>query len=135
MLRLRQAEMRHGFNLHVVHVAGTRMIEQGTDGLSRGSLLEGVMTGRDMISFIDLAHTAFQRHPPVVEFVRSWVMPTYKSMRVLSENEWFNEGHGIVGGSRDRNGMWMPRHAGTTIPVKKSQVFSTYATTNQYPGL
>jgi hypothetical protein len=111
VLRLRQAEMRHGFNLHMVHVAKTRMIEQGTDGLSRGSLLEGVMTGRDMISFIDLAHTAFQRHPPVVEFVRSWVTPTYKSMRVLSENEWFNEGHGIVGGSRDRNGMWMPRHA------------------------
>jgi hypothetical protein len=111
VLRLRQAEMRHGFNLHVVHVAGTRMIEQGTNGLSRGSLLEGVMTGRDMISYVDLALTAFQRHSPVVGFVKSWVIPTFKHMRVLSAQEWFVEGHGIVGGSRDNNGMWIPRHA------------------------
>ena len=39
--------------LHVVHVAGTRMIEQGTDGLSRGLLLEEVMTGQDILAFVD----------------------------------------------------------------------------------
>ncbi len=39
ILWLRKAEMKYGFTLHVVHVAGTRMIAQGTDGLSRGSLL------------------------------------------------------------------------------------------------
>ncbi len=40
VLRLSQAELKHGFVLHAVHVAGTRMIAQGTDGLSRGILLE-----------------------------------------------------------------------------------------------
>ncbi len=54
VLRLREAEMEHGFALHVVHVAGTRMIAQGTDGLSRGILLEGVVRGEDMLSFVDL---------------------------------------------------------------------------------
>ena len=37
--------------------------------------------------------------------------PTFKQVQVLSAQEWFNEGHGIVGGSRDQNGMWIPRHA------------------------
>jgi hypothetical protein len=32
MLRLRKVEMDGGLNLRVIHVAGTRMIEQGTDG-------------------------------------------------------------------------------------------------------
>ena len=64
--------MDYGFTLHVVHVAGTRMIEQGTDGLFRGALLEGVMAGRDMLSFVDLALTAIQRHQPLLGFVKSW---------------------------------------------------------------
>jgi hypothetical protein len=42
----------------MVHVAETRMIEQGMDDLSRGSFLKGVAIGRDMLSFIDLALSA-----------------------------------------------------------------------------
>ncbi len=34
VLHLRKAEMKFGFTLHLVHVAGTRMIAQGTNGLS-----------------------------------------------------------------------------------------------------
>jgi hypothetical protein len=34
---LRKAEIKYNSSLHVVHVAGTRMIAQGTDGLSGGS--------------------------------------------------------------------------------------------------
>ncbi len=41
ILRLKQLELTHSVQLHVVHIAGTRMMEQGTDGLSRGSLWEG----------------------------------------------------------------------------------------------
>ena len=36
--KLRKLQMKHSFALYVIHVAGTRMIEQGTDGLSRGVL-------------------------------------------------------------------------------------------------
>jgi hypothetical protein len=36
--RLRRVEMSKGLILHVVHVAGTRMIEEGADGGSRGDL-------------------------------------------------------------------------------------------------
>ena len=55
--------------MHVIHVAGTRMIAQGTDGLSRGIPMEGVMTGVDMLFFVDISKGAFERHLPLLEFV------------------------------------------------------------------
>ena len=36
VLRLRRTEVEYDLTLHVVHVAGTRMIAKGTHGLSRG---------------------------------------------------------------------------------------------------
>ena len=71
VLCLQKAEMTCGFTLHLVHVAGTRMIAQGTNGLSRGSLLEGVVREEDMLSFIDLAQGAFERSPNLQDFVQS----------------------------------------------------------------
>jgi hypothetical protein len=111
VLRLRRAEMNYGFTLHVVHVAGTRMIEQGTDGLSRGALLEGVMAGRDMLSFVDLALTAIQRHRPLLEFVKSWWDHGADQLCVLGTDQWFREGHGVEGGQKDKQGIWIPNHA------------------------
>jgi hypothetical protein len=55
VLCLRRVEIAVGFVLHMVHVAGTRMIAQGMDGLSRGTFLEGVVAGQDMLSFVHLA--------------------------------------------------------------------------------
>ncbi len=55
VLRLRKTEMEYDVTLHVVHVAGSRMIAQGTDGLSWGIFLEGVMREEDMLSFVDLS--------------------------------------------------------------------------------
>jgi hypothetical protein len=49
---LRQAEMEFIFVLHAVHLAGTQMIAQGTDGLSRGTFLEGVLAGNNMLLFV-----------------------------------------------------------------------------------
>jgi hypothetical protein len=69
VLRLRMAEIWHGFVLHVVHVVGMQMITQGTDGLSRGSFMEGVLTGKNMLSFVDLSLSAVQQHPKVLEFL------------------------------------------------------------------
>jgi hypothetical protein len=113
VLRLQKAELDQDFNLFVVHVAGTRMIAQGTDGLSRGSFLEGVVAGSPMLSFVDLALSADQRWPAVVEFVRSWIEPAVGPLKALLPAEWFIEGHGIVGGEKDVRGIWIPSHAET----------------------
>ena len=61
VLRLRKLEMTAGIKLHFIHVAGTRMITQGSDGLSRGNLSEGVMRGEEMTSFIPLHLSALER--------------------------------------------------------------------------
>jgi hypothetical protein len=43
VLCLKQLELEHGFSLQVIHISGWRMKIQGTDGLSQGDLLTGVM--------------------------------------------------------------------------------------------
>ena len=47
-------ELRYQCSVRCTHVSRTSMIEQGTDGLSRGDLLEGVMKGRSMLDCIPL---------------------------------------------------------------------------------
>jgi hypothetical protein len=111
ILRLKKAEICHGFILHLVHVAGTQMIAQGTDGLSRGLFLEGVLAGRDMLAFVDMSLPAIRQHLGVIELVQSWVEPVIGRGRVLKEEEWFVEGHSIIGGCKDAHGIWIPMHA------------------------
>ena len=41
ILRLHQVHMRAELTLHVIHISGTRIIEAGIDGISRGETWEG----------------------------------------------------------------------------------------------
>ena len=56
--------------LQVIHVAGTRMISQGTDGLLRGCLIEGVMAGTPMLDFKPLHLSALDRQPTLLQWIR-----------------------------------------------------------------
>ncbi len=89
VLHLRKTELEYDFTLHLVYVAGTRMIAQGTDGLSRGIFLEGVVRGKDMLAFMDLSLPAVERYPGVLKFVKSWVSPILGESKVLKPEEWF----------------------------------------------
>ena len=60
-----------------------------------------------MLSFVPLAKSATTRHPPLLDWVRSW---TDKSLTPLSVDEWFDRGHGIIGGQLDAHGIWIPMH-------------------------
>ena len=108
VLRLRRIEMDVGLNLRIVHVAGTRMIAQGTDGLSRGMMCEGVLAGKDMLDYVDISKSASQCCPSLIEFFRTWM--EFPQLRPLKVEEWFVEGHGIVGGRKDGHGIWIPSH-------------------------
>ena len=108
VLRLRQLEMEKGLALFLVHVAGTRMIAQGTDGLSRGLLLEGVLSGKDMLEYIDISKTALERQPGLVEYIQSW---TDSHVHVLAPSDWFVKGQGIRGGGLNSDGVWILTHA------------------------
>ena len=97
VLRLRKAETRTGMKLHVIHVAGTRMIHQGTDGVSHGNLLEGVMAGSNMLHFIPLNQSAFDRSETLKDWVKTWGPPNLKLI-FLQSQDWFDKSHGLVGG-------------------------------------
>ena len=64
--------MDYGMVIYLVHVSGKRMITQGTNGCSRGFLMEGVMAGEDMLNFGDLGKDAVKQHPPLMHWICSW---------------------------------------------------------------
>jgi hypothetical protein len=108
ILRLRKLELLYGLILHIIHVSGKRMIAQGTDGCSRGVLLEGVMAGEDMLSFVDLGKSALDRSPTLLPWIQSWCLDS--SVQPLSPEGWYEGGHGIIGGTRDKHSVWIPDH-------------------------
>ena len=62
VLRLRKLQLKSNFKVHVLHAAGSRMIEQGTDGLSRGLLFEGLVGERkDFLTYLPLNKSALER--------------------------------------------------------------------------
>jgi hypothetical protein len=109
------AEMTYGMTVHVIHVSAKRMIAQGMDGYSRGSLMEGVMAGADMLTFVDLARSGVERHPLLLDWVCAWT--EQPGLEAFTPEGWFKEGHGITGGAVDPHSVWIPTHG------KKDQVF------------
>ena len=89
VLELRKLELVGGFKLHVVHVAGTRLIETGIDGLSRGDDGSGVMAGIPLLSFVPLHLSATERQPGLVEWLRSSLCADM-SLRLLEPDDWAN---------------------------------------------
>ena len=78
--------MGTGFILNVIHVAGERMKRLGIDGLSRGDLLEGMMTNQNPLDFIYLNKSADER---LGGRVVSWI------------NSWWKDSTGAAWGGRD----------------------------------
>jgi hypothetical protein len=89
VLRMRKLEMVGEFKLHVIHVAGTRMIAQGTDGMSRGDHGSGVMAGLPMISFVPLNLSALERSKELLPWIQSWSQDE-RPLEVLAPEDWFN---------------------------------------------
>jgi len=70
------------------------------------------MAGRDMLAFVPLAEGATMRQPKLIEYVQDWVgAALHTKADVLKVEEWFQEGHGILGGEKGAHGVWIPRHA------------------------
>ena len=73
VFRVHKAERDGGFILHVIHISGKRMKASGVDGLSQGDLTEGMMGGKDPLSFIPFHLGADERANGLVgTWVQSW---------------------------------------------------------------
>ena len=92
--------------LHIIHVAGTRMIAQGTDGLSRGDLLEGVMKGIDFLSYVPVHLSALDRSPELEGWLRG--MYPHGTLETLAPEDWFQKGHDIRSWYKNKQGFWYP---------------------------
>jgi hypothetical protein len=109
--RLKILEMCRNTRLHLIHVAGKRMISQGTDGLSRGVLAEGVMSGDPMAAFIPLHESALDRSQVLLEWLRIHCSISETMMfEALSPEDWYVKGHDIIGGTVNVDGVWVPSY-------------------------
>jgi hypothetical protein len=72
VLRFRKMQFQQGIKMIISHVSGKRMISQGTDDVSRGSLTEGVAAGENMLDFIPLHLSAVERDSHLRAWVASW---------------------------------------------------------------
>ena len=80
VLRLRKLEMERECLIHLVHVAGTRMIFQGTDGLSRGDQNAGVMRGENMLDHVPLNLSCLERSSDVKPWIKTWLISQTKGV-------------------------------------------------------
>ena len=98
---------------NIIYVAGTRMIAQGTDGLSRGDLLEGVMKNNNMLQFVPLHLSAFHRSKNLEGWFNKWISPSLQDNEViesLDEIGWFRRGHDIISVFKNLDGVWTPKY-------------------------
>jgi hypothetical protein len=85
----------------VIWVAGTRMIEQGTDGLSRGDLFNGILAGGRFLDYVPLNKGATELAPKL----EGWLgtsFPRKGGWSVLDKEGWFEKGY------TDGNHIWSP---------------------------
>ena len=110
VVRLRRLDMAGGLRLHMSHIAGTRMIASGVDGLSRGNLSEGLLlqpSPSAFSSFVPLHLSALARSPSLLTWLRAWI--PYRGISPLSPTDWYIQGHGLSGKGRALpDGGWDP---------------------------
>lgn len=100
VLQLRSLELEGQIFLHIIWVAGTRMIEQGADGLSRGDFGVGVMAGASVLQFVPITKGALERSGTLRDWIGSWTRNTLVEME---PEDWFDRAH-----SGKENCLWAP---------------------------
>jgi hypothetical protein len=112
ILRLRKFQMHRGLFVHVIHVAGIRMKGQGTDGLSRGSVYDGIMKGDDMMKYVPLHLSALDREHRLKNWVLDW-MGDFGKVNWLSPFDWYWKGH------KENRCVWTPPPAAADAALEQ----------------
>jgi len=92
MLELRTLALELGFLISIVHVAGTRVIEVGVDGLSRGELQLGALLSDDS-QLVPLHLDPLARSPLLLDWIRGWTGMGPAELRVAAPVDWPHEAH------------------------------------------
>ena len=111
IVRLYKLPMKYSCSVQIIHVAGTRMIKQGTDGLSRGDLLEGVLKGKTMLSFVPLHLGANDVDSNLKTWVNSWACKLgNQCVEWLEAEDWYCRGHDIQGFRKNIDDRTIPSY-------------------------
>lgn len=102
-MRVKQLEFSHECKILVSHVSGLRMQAQGTDGLSRGTHSDHILSSEDIIDNIPFDKSALERSPLLLEWIKSWAG---KNVESLTPEDWYIRGHDLLGGFYDKQGFW-----------------------------
>ena len=119
VLELRILAMRANCVLHLVHIAGTRMIACGVDGLSRGELQVGALLSGGPELMLPLHLTALDRSPGLEAWVKSWAG---ESVQVATPEDWFysaQQGGDYSMPQRDKTWLWAPPPAAAITALEQ----------------
>ena len=86
---LRLLTVEGNFILRMYHIAGTRMIESGIDGLSRGELHVSSL-GRALKTLLPLDQSPLERSPNLRDWLTDWLGPDYN---IADPSDWFHAAH------------------------------------------
>jgi hypothetical protein len=87
MLELRMIMVEENFILHVVHVAGTRLIGEGTDGLSRGEIMASALLD-DFSHQVPTDEFAIARSEKLKTWLGECLDPGFK---IATPIDWFRD--------------------------------------------
>jgi len=93
VVRVYKLEMRYECRIQFIHVAGSRMIAQGTDG----DMYEGVMRRESMLSHVPLHLNAIERSSALLDWIFSWASKFGNEVENLSPQDWCERGHDFDG--------------------------------------
>ena len=92
VFRLWKLQMDGKFSLFMYHVAGTRMIQAGIDGLSRGDKSEGIARGMSVLEFVPIHKDPFYRSPSLRDWIYSlWNSEVLGELVELEPKQWFTK--------------------------------------------
>jgi hypothetical protein len=92
VLELKVECRNHEVYLHVCHISGSRMIESGMDGWSRGDFESGISLGYDLRTFVPLSLSCVDvAGATILPWLKSWMAKDF--VTTLTPEGWFREGH------------------------------------------
>jgi hypothetical protein len=106
-------EMSGLLQLYVIHVAGSRMISQGTDALSCGALSDGIMRDGDMLRYVSLHLHALGRQPTVLDWVQDWT--GQPNLLPLTPDAWYRSDK-VLRGSISNQKNYSPPSYSENLP-------------------
>ena len=103
IVRFKCCELKSRSKFIITHVSGERMKSQGTDGISRGQMREGVSIGADMLRFCPWGQSALERSPNLLPWIKSWLGSALENLEL---KQWFTRGHDHLDGYWDKRGFF-----------------------------